>query len=129
LENGVEERMNIVKDEIRLASNRLIDAETNRPERKALWEEIQEQMFYIEEDRQGAEGVYDETDALNDIMDVTQYNGDAPIMLKQCREIAIKLGWYKEVSEDELSRTIVTRGKKYDFKLDGKKYKWDSDAQ
>lgn len=83
-----------------------------------LKDEIEYQMECVEDDRQGSDGPYDETDALDDTLDRAEGN-----LLSHCREIAITLGWYREVSEKELANTICT-GKKYDFKLKGKKYKW-----
>ena len=90
---------------------------------KELAEEIDYQMHSVDDDREGSDGPYDEVDALEDTMTRAESNGDAPKLLLQCRKVAIQLGWYREVSEEELSRTIST-GKKYDFKLDNRKYVW-----
>jgi hypothetical protein len=47
-------------------------------------------------------------------------------VMNECRKLMIDLGLYREISEAELDRMIVSGGRKYSFKLDGKKYIWIS---
>jgi hypothetical protein len=46
--------------------------------------------------------------------------------MNECRKHLIALGVYREISDAELNRMIVSGGRKYSFKLDGKKYIWNS---
>ena len=43
-----------------------------------------------------------------------------------CRKVEIALGRYIPMSEDEILRTQVSHGTKWDFKLDGVAYKYNT---
>jgi hypothetical protein len=45
---------------------------------------------------------------------------------KDLRQLGIQLGIYREITEEEMSRVYVSCGKKYDFKLNGKWYVFES---
>jgi len=45
------------------------------------------------------------------------------VALRQSRELQAELGICHPVTEEELARITVSRGRKYDFKLGGKKYR------
>lgn len=66
--------------------------------------------------------VFDRIDALDSYDRKQQYSQG---YLENVRDIAIAIGWYQEITEDELSRRIST-GKKYAFKHKNKKYEFIS---
>lgn len=43
----------------------------------------------------------------------------------ELRRHGIAAGFFREISDDEIARTVVTSGRAWDFKLDGKKYVFD----
>ena len=43
----------------------------------------------------------------------------------QMRRWWIQLGCYLEMTEEDLANTVVTRGKKYEFQIRGRKYQFD----
>lgn len=96
--------------------------------------EVLEEILYLRDelDREPPEvgdAPYDTYDAFDDIwnkMDGSE-NQYARKFVDNMRDIAITCGWYRIVTEDELSRTIMSppRAKKYAFKHRGNKYKYD----
>jgi hypothetical protein len=95
---------------------------------KFIADEIDFRLNGIERDPADHEDgwTYTYMDAFNDTVGFIEQNDCFKGSKDLCniREIQIALGWYREVSEEELSRTFVTSGKKYSFKLGGKKYTW-----
>lgn len=88
-----------------------------------LLEEIQ---YFLDLDCEEGEDGYTFVSAWNTVLgradDPDFYNAK---FLKNVRRVGIALGVYREISDAELSRTYVSRGKAYDFALDGKKYLFD----
>lgn len=83
-----------------------------------LLEEIEYQVNDVERD-----GEYTDADALNDILDTAEANGERA-MLRSARKAAIKLGWYRPVTDAELAETQTNQGKAYDFQMNKTKYVW-----
>ena len=86
--------------------------------------ELKEEIEYqLDIEREEGES-YDIVDAFEDIED--RADEDPTFhprqLVKNVRKIAINLGMYKEISDDELRAIASTAGKKYSFILDGKKY-------
>jgi hypothetical protein len=83
-------------------------------------------QYLVDLDRDDAEdpaGPYDMVDAFRDILDrVDEPEYATPAFRRDVRRLAVALGVYRVVTDRELARTVVSRGPKYDFKLDGRKY-------
>lgn len=60
------------------------------------------------------------------IQDCDVADGVAYDLRDELREIGIMFGVFVEMTSDELSRTFVSRGRKYDFKRGGKMYRFES---
>jgi len=86
---------------------------------KILNEEIEHQM---DVDRE--EPGYDLYNALDDTYDLALDNEDRPV-ITAARKVLVEIGCWKHITDEELSRVQVLRGKKYDFILGGKKYVWE----
>lgn len=91
------------------------------------------ELLYLRDDLDRAEPEegeepYDLWCAFDDAYNQFESNGTSSYpraMVENFRDIVIAIGWYQEVTEEELSRTIST-GKKYAFKHKGKKYEFVS---
>ena len=65
--------------------------------------------------------------ALDDMLDLID-EGELPAKLRTpARKIGIDAGIYREVPEDEISRTL--KGKPFDFKIGGKPFKFNDEFQ
>ena len=74
------------------------------------------------------DGDYDIADAFLDALDVAESNQERAL-LKECRAILIGLGYYVEMTQDEISQTQVSRGTVWDFKIKGVAYRNISSLQ
>ena len=95
--------------------------------RMAIPDMMTELNYLIELDREEpeeGEDPYDIWYAFDDALQQFEENGASKYprkMAENFRDISIAIGWYQEVTEEELERTISTH-KKYAFKYKGKKY-------
>lgn len=65
---------------------------------------------------------YDTVDAFLEIEDLADEGRLSNRLRTLTRRIMIDAGYYREVSDNELAQIQVSHGRKYDFKLRGKKY-------
>ncbi len=63
-----------------------------------------------------------EEDALEIVLDFADEGRCEAALARAARKEAIRRGWYREVTDDELEQTVVSHGRKYAFSLDRKKY-------
>lgn len=54
-----------------------------------------------------------------------EYNAGDQWMVKEIKRVGIQMGVYKEMTPEQEARTFVSSGKKWAFKLDGKKWYFD----
>lgn len=97
---------------------------------EALREAIDDRIEFAAEDG----GEISEIDAMRSIIEDIQDGVEIadPKLLTPIRRELIRRGVYVEKTQDEIDRTVVTHGKKYDFQLGGKKYgfvSWDEAGQ
>lgn len=90
--------------------------------------ELMEELVFL---RDGVEHdePYTFLDAFDDAQSQADGNPDCnKSYVKNIREIQIALGDYIEITEDEISRTVCMGGRRkaWYFKLNGKKYKFNS---
>jgi len=78
---------------------------------------------------------YDLVDAFLEVVsDLDDGVGHSRTVLRQAREVLIEIGICRSVTEEELSRIFITKGKPYDFRLKGTKYvcknydKWEKEV-
>ena len=93
--------------------------------------ETMEELLYLRdqiEHEENDEGVvsYNLVDAFDDAYNAMEGNRKlcGRSYIDNLNEIAIAIGWYVEVSDEELERTI-SPGKKYELKFKNKKYKFN----
>lgn len=88
----------------------------------ALAQEIEGLLEVYEDSEENPH--YGEDDALSDVLDRAETNEEWRSLLRPARKEAIKRGWFREITDEQLERTQVSSGKKYDFKMNGIKYVW-----
>lgn len=98
-------------------------------ERLASKDVLSELLYYRDElyrdEPEEGELPYDLRTAYDDVWDLMDGNPDfMRSFVNNMRDIAIAIGQYREVTEEELARTIST-GKKYAWKHRGKKYEFN----
>lgn len=91
---------------------------------RAVFEELHVLMDDVEHDDADWPDGYLLDDAFDDLAQRVDDNlSDFSTSFICCiRDIYIALGDYREITEEELSRTIVSAGRAYSFKHKGKKY-------
>lgn len=93
----------------------------------AVFAELNVLVTEIEHDEADWPEGYTLADAFDELSERVESQGKefSTGFVKNIRQIQIALGQAVEVSDEELRRIIVTSGKKYWFKLDGKKYRFN----
>ena len=90
--------------------------------------ELNEEIEYrLELQREGED--YDFDDWMLALLDSEEWFEERDLRkgLRAARQALIDLGRYREITLDELSRTVrLGGGRKYDFQLKGKKYVWSA---
>jgi len=94
--------------------------------------ELMAELLYLRDDidreePEDGEEPYDLYAAFEDASNQVDFSDNVPrAYMMNIREIMVTLGWYRSISDDELSRMICvsTRGssKKYEFQYKGLKY-------
>jgi len=89
---------------------------------KVLMDEIE---YRLEVQREGED--YDFDDWMLALLDTEEWfeNNDQRKGLNATRRALIKLGRYREITAGEIARTQTTKGRCYDFTLNGTKYVWN----
>lgn len=102
---------------------RLIDEiKFARETNKAFDSEMNYYMNDVDHSEMEEEGEpYDEADAFDDVFDLAQEGDDkeSRSIVDECRRILIVVGYYIEI---DITKVVVSHGKRYDFKKHGKHY-------
>ena len=95
---------------------------------QSVLEELKYLIDDIERDVEDYPDGYGVVEAFEDFSDrIEQNKSEVSVpVIRNVREIYIALGMAKVVTEEQLSRTIVSDGKRYWFKLNGVKYRFSS---
>lgn len=89
--------------------------------RKTAPPDIMDELEYLSEGYEEGENI---KQAFEDAIDIAESEGNKKD-LNKLRKIGISVGMFREISEEEISRTTVSGGKAWDFSQGKKKYVFD----
>jgi two-component SAPR family response regulator len=86
---------------------------------EALMREIRYKQDIVTE---SGESVSEDDVIIELIKDMDERDSVAYELRNELKRIGVELGYFKEMSKQEMDNVYVSSGKKYDFKLNGKYY-------